>query len=98
MYQNVCVLITNMVGNEYLYLDKALYINMHLNIWGMCVSPTCDLYVMNSDQEWHQVEPNDTVILEPLHARLLMVKHHYIGPVVNGEQLNKVLDAIQQTA
>lgn len=83
--QDCIDIIKDLAGNEYLYFDSAVEIKItpHSNpfyAWGVCVSPAGSLYVMDSDQEWHEVEPNvgnAPLIIGSLYQRLQLMRRKY---------------------
>lgn len=64
MKQQAIEIIKGLVGHEYLYFDSSLLVKMTphtwpLQIWGACVSPAGDIYLMDGHQEWHKLEETD---------------------------------------
>jgi len=83
---NECVdIIKNLVGNEYLYFDSKVEIktsphSFPFAAWAVCVSPKDELYVMDSDEEWHQVEVTDAkaaLVIGSLYQRLRLMRTQY---------------------
>jgi hypothetical protein len=73
-----------LVGHEYLYFDKVLSVrtNPHaypFNGWGVCVGPKGEVYVMDADEFWHQVEEGktDEVIVDSLYQRVSLLRHKF---------------------
>lgn len=69
------------VGNEYLYFGDALKIKKSphspvITIWAVCVSPDQEIYLMDSDQEWHKLEETDmdyNLVIASLWARMKVI-------------------------
>ncbi len=81
-----CVdIIKNLVGSDYLYFDNAVEVKLTPHTypfaaWAVCVSPKDDLYVMDSDEQWHQVELKDqnaALVIGSLYQRLRMMRTQY---------------------
>ncbi len=84
--QECIEIIKDLVGNEYLYFDSAVEVKITphsfpFSAWGVCVSPTDDLYVMDSDQEWHQIDlassGNASLVIGSLYQRLRLMRTSY---------------------
>jgi hypothetical protein len=77
--------IKNLVGYEYLYFDTAVEVKLTPHTypfaaWAVCVSPADDLYAMDSDEQWHQVELKDqnaALVIGSLYQRLRMMRTQY---------------------
>ena len=83
---NECIdIIKDLVGSEYLYFDTSVEVKTSphtypFSAWGVCVSPADQLYVMDSDQEWHPVELGDTnasLVIGSLYQRLRLMRTRY---------------------
>lgn len=81
-----CVeIVKDLVGNEYLYFDSPVEVKTSPHTypflaWGVCVSPKDELFVMDSDQEWHRIEPfigNTPLIVSSLYQRLQLMRRQY---------------------
>jgi hypothetical protein len=78
-------IIKDLVGNDYLYFESAIEIKLTPHTypfyaWGVCVSPADALYVMDSNQDWHEVilnEGNASLVVGSLYQRLKMMRTHY---------------------
>lgn len=78
-------MITELVGHEYLYFDSAIEVRVTphsfpFNAWAVCVSPKGQLYVMGSDEEWHEVELDDhnaALVIGSLYQRLKLMRRDY---------------------
>lgn len=78
-------MITELVGHEYLYFDSAIEVRVTphsfpFNAWAVCVSPKDQLYVMGSDEEWHEVELDDhnaALVIGSLYQRLKLMRRDY---------------------
>jgi hypothetical protein len=81
-----CVdIVKSLVGNEYLYFDSKIEIktsphSFPFAAWAVCVSPKDDLFVMDSDEQWHQVEITDNraaLVIGSLYQRLRLMRTQY---------------------
>lgn len=81
-----CIDIVNdLVGNEYLYFDTAIEVKLSPHTppfyaWGVCVSPAGKVYIMDSDQEWHELNPtigNAPLVIGSLYQRLQLMRRKY---------------------
>ena len=78
-------IVRDLVGNDYLYFDSAVEVKVSPHsfpfaAWGVCVSPKNDLYVMDSNQQWHQVELNNdhaSLVIGSLYQRLRLMRIQY---------------------
>lgn len=81
-----CVeLVKEWVGNDYLYFDTALQVKrtphqVPFTAWGLCVSPTDTLYVMDSEQQWYPVDDTtgaDDLVIASIYQRLAWMGSKY---------------------
>ena len=85
IFQECIDIVRNLVGNEYLYFDSAVEVKVSPHsfpfaAWAVCVSPKNELYVMDSNEQWHQVELNDeqaSLIIGSLYQRLRLMRIQY---------------------
>jgi hypothetical protein len=79
-------MIKELAGNEYLYFDQAVEVKMSphsfpFHAWAVCVSPSDELYMMDAEEQWHQLTAADdraALVVGSLYQRLkLMQLHHY---------------------
>ena len=78
-------IVRDLVGNDYLYFDSAVEVKVSPHsfpfaAWGVCVSPKNDLFVMDNNQQWHQVELNDdhaSLVIGSLYQRLRLMRIQY---------------------
>ncbi|HEY0058361.1 MAG TPA: hypothetical protein VGB56_04445 [Flavisolibacter sp.] len=85
IFQECIDIVKDLVGNEYLYFENAIEIKVSPHshpfaAWAVCVSPNDELYVMDSDEQWHQVEMRDgnaALIIGSLYQRLRLMRTHY---------------------
>ena len=83
--QECIEIVKDLVGHEYLYFDNAVEVkatpHTHpFNAWAVCVSPSEDLYVMDGDEQWHQVELTDdnaALVIGSLYQRLKLMRINY---------------------
>jgi len=75
-----CIDITKEIaGQEFLYFDSALELKLTphtipFNVWAVCVSPKDELFVMDSDEQWHQVDSDSRPLIANLYQRLKMIQ------------------------
>jgi hypothetical protein len=81
-----CVdIVKDLVGHEYLYFDTAVEVKLTPHTypfaaWAVCVSPNNEMYIMDSDEQWHQVELKDqnaALVIGSLYQRLRMMRTQY---------------------
>lgn len=85
IYKECAAIIKELVGHEYLYFDHAIEIkvtphSLPFAAWAVAVSPKDDIYVMDSDSEWHQLEMEDdnaALVIGSLYQRLRMMSVQY---------------------
>ena len=78
-------IVKDLVGQDYLDFDHAVEVktsphSMPFHVWAVAVSPKDELYVMDSDQQWHQVELDDSkgsLVIGSLYQRLKLMRIHY---------------------
>jgi hypothetical protein len=83
---NECIeIVKDLVGHDYLYFNDAVEIkttphSYPFAAWAVSVSPKDDLYVMDSDEQWHQVELGDSnaaLVIGSLYQRLKLMRIRY---------------------
>jgi hypothetical protein len=85
IFQECVDIIKGLVGNEYLYFDSAIEVkttphSFPFSAWAVSVSPSNDLYVMDSNEQWHQVELDDNsaaLVIGSLYQRLRLMRIQY---------------------
>ena len=78
-------IIKSLVGHDCLYFDNAVEVKFSphsppFNAWAVTVSPQDDLYVMDNNKEWHQVEWKDLnagLVIGTLYQRLMLMRISY---------------------
>ena len=78
-------IVRDLVGHEYLYFDHAVEVKVTphtypFSAWAVSVSPNDELYVMDSDEQWHQLAPEDNqaaLVIGSLYQRLKLMRVHY---------------------
>ena len=78
-------IVKGLVGHEYLYFDSKVEVKTSPHTfpfaaWAVCVSPTDDLYVMDADEQWHQVALTDqkaALVIGSLYQRLRLMRMQY---------------------
>ena len=78
-------IVKDLAGNEYLYFDTAVEVKVTPHsypfaVWGVCASPDNRLFVMDSDEQWHEVELTDdnaALVIGSLYQRLTLMRTQY---------------------
>jgi len=78
-------IVKNLVGNDYLYFDHAIEIkatphSRPFNAWAVAVSPKDNLYVMDSNEQWHEIALTDgqaNLVIGSLYQRLKLMRIDY---------------------
>ena len=85
IFQESIEIVRDLVGTYYLYFYTAVEVKISphsfpFSAWAVCVSPKNDLYVMDSSEQWHQVELDDSnaaLVIGSLYQRLRMMRVVY---------------------
>ena len=85
IFQECKDIVVGLAGNEYLYFDTAVEVKLTPHsfpfaAWAVCVSPANELYVMDSDEQWHQLELDDnnaSLVIGSLYQRLRLMRIQY---------------------
>lgn len=85
IFQECIDIVKDLVGNDYLYFDSAVEVKVSPHsfpfaAWAVCVSPKDELYVMDSNEDWHQVElanNNASLVIGSLYQRLRLMRIQY---------------------
>ncbi|MBB1284075.1 hypothetical protein HRH25_06795 [Flavisolibacter sp. BT320] len=85
IYQECVEIVRDLVGFEPLYFESAVEVKLSPHTfpfaaWAVCVSPNDDLYVMDSDEQWHQAELSDfnaALVIGSLYQRLKLMRINY---------------------
>jgi len=81
-----CVeIIKDLVGHDYLYFNNAVEVKITphsypFSAWAVSVSPADELYVMDSDEQWHKTELSDNnaaLVIGSLYQRLKLMRVSY---------------------
>lgn len=78
-------IIMDLVGHDYLYFETSVEVKTTphtypFSAWAVCVSPKNELYVMDADEVWHQVELEDMnagLVIGSLYQRLKLMRISY---------------------
>lgn len=78
-------IVKELVGHEFLYFDTAIEVKVTphsfpFNAWAACVSPKEELFVMDSNELWHEVELSDdnaALVIGSLYQRLKLMRVSY---------------------
>ena len=85
MLQECIDIVKDIAHHEYLYFDAAVEVkatphSVPFSAWGVCVSPSNDLYVMDAGEQWHKVELGDanaTLVIGSLYQRIRLMRINY---------------------
>ena len=85
IYNECAAIVKELVGHDYLYFDTAVEIKVtpHSHpfaAWAVSVSPKDEIYVMDSDEQWHQLELEDdnaALVIGSLYQRLRLMRVQY---------------------
>ena len=85
IFQECVEIVKNLVGNDYLYFETSVEVKVTphthpFSAWAVCVSPNDELYVMDSDEQWHKVELEDynaALVIGSLYQRLKLMRINY---------------------
>jgi hypothetical protein len=85
IFQECLDIVKNLVGNEYLYFDSAIEVKVSPHsfpfaAWAVSVSPKNELFVMDNNEQWHQVELADdyaSLVIGSLYQRLKLMRIQY---------------------
>lgn len=85
IYKECAAIVKELVGHDYLYFDTAVEIKVtpHSHpfaAWAVSVSPNDAIYVMDSDEQWHQLELEDnnaSLVIGSLYQRLRLMRVQY---------------------
>ena len=78
-------IVKDLVNYDPLYFDSAVEVKVSPHTypfaaWAVCVSPKDKLFVMDSDEQWHEVELVDTnapLVIGSLYQRLRLMRVDY---------------------
>jgi hypothetical protein len=85
IYKECASIVKELVGHEYLYFDTAIEVKATPHTppfaaWAVSVSPKDNIYIMDSDEQWHPVELDDNnaaLVIGSLYQRLRMMRVQY---------------------
>ena len=85
IYRECTDIVKEFVGYEFLYFDTAIEVKVTphsfpFNAWAACVSPNDELFVMDNNEQWHQVElsnDNAAPVIGSLYQRLKLMRMNY---------------------
>lgn len=85
IFQECIEIVKDLVGHEYLYLETAVEIkltphNYPLLVWAVCISPKDEMYVMDANEQWHQLtlqDVNASLVVGSLYQRLKLMRINY---------------------
>lgn len=85
IYQECVDIVKDLAGHEYLYFKDVVEVKLTphthpFSAWAVCVSAKDELYVMDRNEEWHQIELSDTnvgLVVGSLYQRLRLMRINY---------------------
>lgn len=85
MYQECVEIVKDLVGHDYLYFETSVDVKVTphshpFSAWAVSVSPKDELYVMDSDEQWHGVSITDfnaAQVIGSLYQRLKLMRINY---------------------
>ena len=85
IFQECVDIVKDLTGHEFLYFDTAVEVKITphsfpFNAWAVCVSPKDELFVMDSNEQWHQIELKDdnaALVIGSLYQRLKLMRVNY---------------------
>jgi hypothetical protein len=85
MFEECVEIVKSLTGNDYLYFDEAVEVKVSphsfpFSAWAVVVSPQDQLFVMDSDEQWHEVELSDVnggLVIGSLYQRLKLMRNQY---------------------
>lgn len=85
IFQECVDIVKDLTGHEFLYFDTAVEVKITphsfpFNAWAVCVGPKDELFVMDSDEQWHQIELKDdnaALVIGSLYQRLKLMRINY---------------------
>jgi hypothetical protein len=94
IFQECAQLVKQIVGHEFLYFDTKLELKLTphsipFNAWAVCVSPKNELFVMDSEEQWHQVEESNSLMVATIYQRIKTIP-------VRCKDANEEVDTMQE--
>ena len=85
IFKECIEIVKELVVHEFLYFDTPIEVKVTphsfpFNAWAVCISPKDELFVMDSDEQWHQVELIDDhadFVIGSLYQRLKLMRINY---------------------
>jgi hypothetical protein len=85
MFQECVDIVKGLVGHEFLYFNTAVEVrtsphSFPFNAWAVSVSPKDELYIMDSEEQWHKLEMQDSnaaLVIGSLYQRLMLMRITY---------------------
>jgi hypothetical protein len=85
IYRECVDIVKEITGHEFLYFDTAIEVKVTphsfpFNAWAACVSPKDELFLMDSNDQWHKVELDDSnaaLVIGSLYQRLKLMRISY---------------------
>ncbi|MDB5207538.1 MAG: hypothetical protein JWR72_2613 [Flavisolibacter sp.] len=78
-------IVKDLVGHDYLYFETSVEVKVTphtypFSAWAVSVSPKDELYVMDADEQWHEValeDMNAGLVIGSLYQRLKLMRISY---------------------
>jgi len=85
IFQECADIVKGLAGHEFLYFETAIEVkvtphSVPFNAWAACVSPKDELFLMDSTEQWHQIEladDNAALVIGSLYQRLKLMRVNY---------------------
>jgi hypothetical protein len=85
-FETLKVIVKELVGNSVLYFDTPVEINatsmISYRIWAICVDPKNKVHIMDSDQNWGELEDSTEIekrMIKTLHDRMVLIRFNFIN-------------------
>jgi hypothetical protein len=82
MYEEIIRILTSFFGNDYFYWDEVLLVPVDgqadVSLWAIVASPTGVIFVMDANEDWHEVSRDNEALIAILHERMKKIEKHYL--------------------
>jgi hypothetical protein len=85
MKQEITRMVKQLAGHEFLYLETALVVkktphSYRVNVWAVCVSPRNQIFLMDDQEQWFELEEKDVnhpLVIATLYQRVSTIYKTY---------------------
>ena len=85
IFEECIEIVKGIAGHDFVYFNDPVEVKVTPHsypfaAWAVCASPKDELFVMDSDEQWHQVELEDlnaALVIGSLYQRLQLMRIHY---------------------